>query len=1458
MQSLFASGARFMGLDGNTLKELAIKVSQYFLDFLESDFKRQQAPRRRVILQTDSGLTSGMRIAPYPDLQQDVWKVLDRPSGAGGRIKMTPRSYHRPITATLKSIIREQVQALAEQSLDIVRVETVNAAQATRGRAVENPEKWVDDLRKTFAREIGSQIIAPLLALLDGPLSQQAYSVHDSIFSTEGELIELVAAETDAVLSEVLSRYLASGDFAELSRVLNDSLTIDKVRGALTDYFEKYMAADAFLEFRDLETYGSTGDNLQLYLYIGTLKFGNLTFPLFFVPVDVERLSDTGGFSFGFVSHLYANKPGINFVLQELGARQQREWLSPIKDRINYLTPEQSIFEIAKPLFREIANALDLGGQIELQPGAVIQASNANVAVTTALHLAVADRGDEALQNDYEEMLKQARTNEKGVTGLFEGIVRGVILENPKSIHAAVEAEWDALPIVDRVVVDTPVPLNEEQIKILAAIRRPEGKIVVVEGPPGTGKSHTITAIAADSALRGRSCLILSDKPEALNVVQSKLSDAMNQVRPDKNFPNPILRLGQDQANFKRLTSNQTLVNVAAFAKAHKANQPKLQGEMRFARDSLRKDIQETVSIYEQLHLQQVAEVYGCEAKLEEVSKGLAVELAALPLEPFSQPVKNAKESMGSLAAYLGHLFQRRHSWTIDALYSEVKFDAAANVLAAKVATNDLELFPALSLETAFQVGALLNQFDALRMPIFGYLFRGASVRSLEADINSKYAPINPILLKRDRAAIQRALVAFQELRKQLPSVLIKEEDIQLLYPRLLSKGRPAEGAIVALHLVHAFKSTAALAALLSAPSAEELEKVWLAAVEFLSCWNSVSAAFGKVPTFDYVGTKTKLEKLNVANMNSEVDNRLVSFMNNFKADAKTLAQVISNRQKFPEEKFGNVKESFPVIISSIRQFGEYMPLAPDIFDVVVIDEASQVSVAQAFPALLRAKKVVVLGDTKQFSNTKSSNASNELNDKYRSELEAFFRRQVSQEASMLTRLSKFDVKCSILDFCQLCANYSTMLRKHFRSYQELISFSSQTFYGGQLQAIKIRGVPVDDVIRFDQVSTEGKKVTNGTNEAEAEFILERLLLLLDDEEPPTVGVITPFREQQTLLSKKLFGHAKGQEFQDKLRLKVMTFDSCQGEERKIIFYSMVATAEHDRLNYVFPVEIVEAEENVEEKLKLQRLNVGFSRAEEMIWFVLSKPIADFKGSIAKVLNHYNGILHKKDVEPSRTDPTSPMEARVLDWIQKTAFFQKHQDAIEILPQFPIGDYLKQLDPTYQHPSWRVDFLLTFATSKTATRIVIEYDGFDFHFQKGKSVNVGNHERYMLEADVERQLTLESYGYRFLRINRFNLGKDPVVTLSDRLERLVETLLDGNEAESVTGMQAEARGLTDGSLKTCPLCGKNKPVKDFYDDSLKGGEGGYGRNCMSCKYEKSHPEPKPAVARARRRWRAYR
>jgi hypothetical protein len=57
--------------------------------------------------------------------------------------------------------------------------------------------------------------------------------------------------------------------------------------------------------------------------------------------------------------------------------------------------------------------------------------------------------------------------------------------------------------------------------------------------------------------------LVLSDKAEALQVVQDKLSEAMNRVRHVDDFPNPLLRLGRQYANFKKLVAKQTVNQVS-------------------------------------------------------------------------------------------------------------------------------------------------------------------------------------------------------------------------------------------------------------------------------------------------------------------------------------------------------------------------------------------------------------------------------------------------------------------------------------------------------------------------------------------------------------------------------------------------------------------------------------------------------------------------------------------------------------------------------------------------------------------------------------------------------------------------------------------------------------------------------------------------------------------------------
>jgi AAA domain len=171
---------------------------------------------------------------------------------------------------------------------------------------------------------------------------------------------------------------------------------------------------------------------------------------------------------------------------------------------------------------------------------------------TNKLSLSLFDRSDESIINDYEALLTGLEAG-NDVVGFFRTLIDGFLLSNPISVRAAVDGAWQELPMPQRLVFDSPLPLVEEQRKILSAIQHPQSRFIAVEGPPGTGKSHTITAIAFHTILSGQSLLVLSDKKEALDVVEAKLDQALAKVRPSDGFPNPLLRLGKDASNYAQL-----------------------------------------------------------------------------------------------------------------------------------------------------------------------------------------------------------------------------------------------------------------------------------------------------------------------------------------------------------------------------------------------------------------------------------------------------------------------------------------------------------------------------------------------------------------------------------------------------------------------------------------------------------------------------------------------------------------------------------------------------------------------------------------------------------------------------------------------------------------------------------------------------------------------------------------
>ena len=110
----------------------------------------------------------------------------------------------------------------------------------------------------------------------------------------------------------------------------------------------------------------------------------------------------------------------------------------------------------------------------------------------------------------------------------------------------------------------------------------------------------------------------------------------------------------------------------------------------------------------------------------------------------------------------------------------------------------------------------------------------------------------------------------------------------------------------------------------------------------------------------------------------------------------------------------------------------------------------------------------------------------------------------------------------------------------------------------------------------------------------------------------------------------------------------------------------------------------------------------------------------------------------------------------------------------------------------------------------------------------------------MTEEDIERELILESFGYKMIRLNKFNIGAKPIETLNNKLLELVEER-QGSDADAITNLISKQKAVNEGlknkKMKICPSCQDIKPLFEFFDNQLKSE---YGNTCMACKRKKGN------------------
>ncbi len=271
---------------------------------------------------------------------------------------------------------------------------------------------------------------------------------------------------------------------------------------------------------------------------------------------------------------------------------------------------------------------------------------------------------------------------------------------------------------------------------------------------------------------------------------------------------------------------------------------------------------------------------------------------------------------------------------------------------------------------------------------------------------------------------------------------------------------------------------------------------------------------------------------------------------NRLKIHARSLVQKSSRRQNdiLESEDFKPLLDAFPCWCTTTYAISSSMPLKPGMFDVAIIDEASQCDIASCFPILFRAKKAVIVGDDKQLPHLSFLEKAKE---------QSFMKQYGIPEKYQL--MWRFRTN-SMFDVSDYYSMNSIMLDEHFRSLPPIINFSNEEFYGGRIRIMRKDKVG-DKVLELVQVP-DGKVDGNITrNLPEIEAVVKVLHeLIVEDErknpqKPVTIGIISPFRAQVDQL-KISVSRVLSDHMLKKHQVEIGTAHTFQGDERDIMLIS--------------------------------------------------------------------------------------------------------------------------------------------------------------------------------------------------------------------------------------------------------------------------------------------------------------
>lgn len=516
------------------------------------------------------------------------------------------------------------------------------------------------------------------------------------------------------------------------------------------------------------------------------------------------------------------------------------------------------------------------------------------------------------------------------------------------------------------------------------------------------------------------------------------------------------------------------------------------------------------------------------------------------------------------------------------------------------------------------------------------------------------------------------------------------------------------------------------------------------------------------------------LEKLKLRLIKLKFKQRLITTLqnNNLTNDLEQFGKMLhwTNSKivlkRMNEINFSNIVNLFPFWTAEIRNLGQLFPLEHNLFDLIIVDEASQVNLAEILPVFYRGKSICIVGDHNQL-NLKATGLRFGLTTGFD---EKIWNKYNGSYLQYKGAEDKFLVvkKASILDFIR-SPHYNfpireVMLEEHFRSLPQLARYTSKTFYKDENNPnntdgkLKIMTETPDKMALqcFKGYFVNGKRDIENNNKVvikEAETAIQLIRFLINPFAPQnelfeykfdfpkhvdhtnfTIGVISIIRDQCELIKDKI-NEAFTEDIRQKFNLMVGTPEEFQGSERDIIIISLCLDENCKGGHGHF-----------QDK---QRFNVATSRAKSFTFFIYSR----FPHSFDKVYTYLNTLAGGVEF----TDQPSKIEIKKLQQFQP----EKLESDFERQVHYWLTNYIDRRNKSNNSITIhnqivscgqkRLDFVLYNEHSKKSA--AVEVDG-SYHF------NIGGLKQNYTEEHLERMEILQRAGWKIINTPYYKWYKD--------------------------------------------------------------------------------------------------